>query len=87
MKLKFFILLIITNFLINVNAQQLTLTKELNITAKKIQADELGYIYLINDYNIYKLSSKGDTLGVYSSKKYGVISQFDVSIPQKPLIL
>ena len=63
------------------------LKKQFTVDAEKVSVDELGNIYLLNDYNIHKLSPKGDTLGVYSSKKFGTISQFDVSIPQKPLIL
>lgn len=87
MTLKLFIALIISFAFFTGNSQQLVLKKEIAVTAKTIKVDELGNIYLVNDYNIYKLSGKGDTLGVYSSKKYGTISQFDVSIPQKPLIL
>lgn len=61
--------------------------KELNVTAKFIEVDNLGNVYLVFDYNIYKLSSKGDTLYVYSAKNHGVITHLDVSIPQKPLLL
>jgi len=42
---------------------------------------------LVFDYNVYKLSPKGDTIAIYSAKNHGIISQLDVSIPQKPLIL
>lgn len=62
--------------------------KELPIyPSKSFEVDNLGNIYLISDYTIYKLSPKGDTMYVYSAKNHGVITHLDISIPQKPLLL
>ncbi|MFP5471246.1 MAG: hypothetical protein ACLGGV_06590 [Bacteroidia bacterium] len=68
-------------------SQEFVKENELNVTAKSFEIDNLGNIYLVFDYNVYKLSPKGDTIAVYSAKNHGTISQLDVSIPQKPLIL
>jgi hypothetical protein len=68
-------------------SQEFVKENELNVTAKSFEVDKLGNIYLVFDYNVYKLSPKGDTIAIYSAKNHGIISQLDVSIPQKPLIL
>lgn len=87
MRLRLSILIILSSITLLGFSQKLEFQKELNLTAKQINIDDLGNIYLINDYNIYKISPAGDTIGIHSTKRFGMISQFDVSIPQKPLIL
>lgn len=80
--LSFFVTFFSTTF-----SQEFVKENELNVTAKSFEVDKLGNIYLVFDYNVYKLSPKGDTIAIYSAKNHGTISQLDVSIPQKPLIL
>jgi hypothetical protein len=68
-------------------AQDFVLERTLPVTSKSMEVDALGYIYLVTDYNIYKLTPKGDTVVFYSAKNHGTISQLDVSIPHKPIVL
>jgi hypothetical protein len=72
---------------ISVVAQEFSLERQLPVTSKSFEVDALGNIYLLTDYNIYKLTPKGDTVVFYSAKNHGTISQLDVSIPHKPIVL
>lgn len=86
MKLKLCILLLLSGLFFSGFTQKLSLERTLNVSSKFVKVDELGDIYLYSNYNLYKLSKKGDTIAVYSTKRYGKITDVDVSIPQKPLI-
>lgn len=86
MRLKIIYLLLLNFLCFSLAAQTLELSDELNITGKQIKVDKLGNVYVVSDYAIFKLNHKGDTLNFFSTKRYGLINQLDVSIPQKPLV-
>lgn len=51
-----------------------------------MRVDNLGQIYLVEDDEILKLNSDGDTLFTSSNKLSGQISDLDVSFALKPLL-
>lgn len=82
------LLLAIIIFLTTVNiTSQLTLLKEWETTADKIEVDNLGYYYLYNSKKIDKYNSVGEKIATYSDNQLGEIEKIDVANPLRCLVL
>lgn len=66
------------------NSDNLSLIKSFNISAKYLQTDELGNIYLVTPTNqLYKYSKDGNLLSTLNYSYNGNISSIDVTNPME----
>jgi hypothetical protein len=56
------------------------------LKANKILPDNLGYIYAVNNHEMYKYSPKGDLMFTYSNNALGNITYADITNPMKILL-
>jgi hypothetical protein len=79
-------------FLIFISAQgntiqeKQTIIAQINKPCNSITTDQLGNLYLINDYKITMYDHSGDSLREFNSRKYGNITSVDASNPYKILV-
>ncbi|MEO8150493.1 MAG: hypothetical protein ABI723_22875 [Bacteroidia bacterium] len=69
-----------------VNAQQFSLIKTIPTTAKFFTTDKLGNFYTIEQNEIRKYNSDGDSLCSYNYKNLGTINYLDATDPFKVML-
>lgn len=63
-----------------------THAQTLNVQAKQFQFDEMGYIYLVSDRHLEKITMTGDVLFRTSDLPFGDITYLDTTNPLKPFV-
>jgi len=66
--------------------QKFELKKEIKKEARFITTDQLGNLYLVNDYDIWMYNKDGDSLRAFNSRRFGEITFVDPTDPYKILV-
>ena len=62
------------------------LYKTIDVSARLISDDQLGYVYAVVKNNIYKYDRNGKFINQYSNNRYGKITSIDATDPYKIVI-